>query len=169
MITTIGINGNHYLPDSEDKKNFEKKILQLDNRETLFFKNTEINKQPGNFSSLEKRKKTRLLVKRGVANIVLLLNEVVAIYTTNKLVYVIDRESKKYSIDKTLTELEEELDPTIFFRANRQYIININFVKSFKAYKRVKLIVDINISELDYRICISQHVAPAFKKWMNNA
>lgn len=169
MITTIGINGNQYLPESEAKKDFEKKILQMNNLETLFFKNTQINKQPVNFSIPEKRKKTRLLVKRGATNIVLLLNDVVAIHTTNKLVYVIDRNSKKYSIDKTLTELEEELDPAIFFRANRQYIININFVKSFKAYKKVKLLVDINISGQDYRVCISQHVAPAFKKWMNEA
>ena len=169
MITTIGINGNHYLPESEIKKDFEKKILQLDNPEALLFKNTEINMPPGNFFRLEKRKKTRLLVRRGVANIVLLLNDVVAIYTTNKLVYVIDRDSKKYSIDKTLTELEEELDHTIFFRANRQYIININFVKSFKTFRKVKLMVDINIPDLQYRVCISQHVAPSFKKWMKDA
>ncbi|MEO6837316.1 MAG: LytTR family DNA-binding domain-containing protein [Ginsengibacter sp.] len=169
MITTIGINGNHYLPESEDKKDFKKKISQLDTLETLLFKNTETNELPGIFSQFEKRKKTRLLVKRGVANIVLFLNDVVAIYTTNKLMYVVDKDSKKYSIDKTLTELEEELDPTIFFRANRQFIININFVKSFKAYRRVKLIVDFNIPELEYRVCISQHVAPSFKKWMNDA
>ena len=93
MITTIGINSNHYLPGSEVKKDFEKKILQLDKLEALLFKNTEINKQPDNFSALEKRKKTRLLVRRGVANIVLLLNDVAAIYTNNKLVYVIDRDS----------------------------------------------------------------------------
>ena len=169
MVTTIGINGNHYLPESEVKKDFEKQIFQLDNMEALLFKNTETTNLPGSFSRLEKRKKTRLLVRRGVANIVLLLNDVAAIYTNNKLVYVIDRDSKKYSIDKTLTELEEELDSSIFFRANRQYIININFVKSFKAYRRVKLIVDINIPEPEYRVCISQHIAPSFKKWMNDA
>lgn len=169
MVTTIGINDNHYLPESEVKKDFEKKIFQLDNLEALLFKNTKTTNLPSNFFELEKRKKTRLLVRRGVANIVLLLNDVAAIYTTNKLVYVIDRDSKKYSIDKTLTELEEELDPTIFFRANRQYIININFVKSFKAYRRVKLIIDINIPEPEYRVCISQHIAPSFKKWMNDA
>ncbi len=169
MMTTIGINGNNYLSESEDTKYFENRILRLDNLETLLLTNRDINKQTGDIFKFEKRKKTRLLVKRGVTNIAKLLDDIAAIYTKNKLVYVIDRDSKKYSIDNSLSELEEELDKSTFFRANRQYIININFVKSFKAYKRVKLLVDINIPKLEYPVIISQHVAPAFKKWMEEA
>jgi len=104
-----------------------------------------------------------------VANIALLLLDIAAIYTKNKLVYVIDKDSKNYSIDKTLTELEEKLDDTVFFRANRQYIINIYFIRSFKAYQKVKLLVDIDIPELEEPVIISQQVAPAFKKWMEEA
>jgi len=101
-----------------------------------------------------------------VVNIALLLVDIPVIYTKNKLVYVIDRHSKKYSIDKTLAELEEKLDYDLFFRANRQYIININFVRSFKTYKKVKLILDIGIPELEEPVIISQQVTRAFKKWM---
>jgi DNA-binding LytR/AlgR family response regulator len=66
-------------------------------------------------------------------------------------------------------ELEEQLDEDIFFRANRQYIININFVKSFRPFERVKLLVELNITGFEEDVIISQHVAPAFKKWMNDA
>jgi DNA-binding LytR/AlgR family response regulator len=104
-----------------------------------------------------------------VTNIVLLLEDIAAIYTRNKLVYVIDRDHKKYLIDKKLMELEEQLDEDIFFRANRQYIININFVKSFSPFERVKLRVELNITGFEEDVIISQHVAPAFKKWMNDA
>jgi len=168
-MTTTGINGQNFLSKSETLKYPEETILKMDRSQTLLLNNTFSNKQTDNFLKFEGRKKTRLLVKRGVTNISLLLTDIAVIYTENKLVYVIDRDSKKYSIDQTLTELEESLDNTIFFRANRQYIININFVKSFKAYKKVKLVVDIEIPELKYPVIISQHVAPAFKKWMNDA
>ena len=128
-----------------------------------------INRQKDNFLKLKKKSKTRLLVKRGVAYISLLLKDIALIYTKDKLVYIMDRDSKKYSIDKSLTELEEELDPFIFFRANRQYIINLNFIRSFKAHQKVKLLVDMDVPELEEPVVISQQVAPAFKKWMNEA
>lgn len=150
--------GHNYLSMSGINKEPEKTNLEIHELEKLLLQEPH-----------EKRKKSRLLVKRGVANIALLLIDIAVIYTKNKLVYVIDRDSKKYSIDKTLTELEEKLDDTIFFRANRQCIININFVRSFKVYQKVKLLVDIDIPELEEPVIISQQVAPAFKKWMEEA
>jgi len=120
-------------------------------------------------AQIHKRVKTRLLVKCGVSHIALRLSKIAAIYTKNKLVYVIDRDAKKYTIDKTLTELEQKLDKSDFFRANRQYIININFVKSFKSYEKVKLLIDISIPEINHSIVISQETAPAFRKWMHDA
>lgn len=107
------------------------------------------HKQSGNTLKFEEKKKTRLLVKRGVAHISILLNNIALIYTKDKLVYAIDRDSKKYSIDKTLTELAEELDHSIFLRANRQYILNLNFIKSFKTYNKVKLIYAPGIVSFD--------------------
>ncbi|MBS1576922.1 MAG: LytTR family transcriptional regulator, partial [Bacteroidetes bacterium] len=62
-----------------------------------------------------------------------------------------------------------ELDDSMFFRANRQYIVNINFVKGFKAYEKVKLLVDLTLQEINHCIIISQETAPAFRKWMYEA
>jgi DNA-binding LytR/AlgR family response regulator len=115
------------------------------------------------------RKKTRLIVKKGLENISLRLEDVVLFFTENKIVYVVDKWSKKYLVDKNLGELEEDLDDSIFFRANRQYIININYIKGFKSYEKVKLQVDLVIPELNYCIIISQETAPAFRKWMHEA
>jgi DNA-binding LytR/AlgR family response regulator len=42
---------------------------------------------------------------------------------------------QKYLADKSLHDLEKELDPKIFFRVNRQYMININYLESFKISK----------------------------------
>jgi len=72
-------------------------------------------------------------------------------------------------IDRNLGELEEDLDNNIFFRANRQYIVNINYIKGFKPYEKVKLQLDLAPAELNYSIIISQETAPAFRKWMYEA
>jgi DNA-binding LytR/AlgR family response regulator len=60
------------------------------------------------------------------------------------------------------------LDHSIFFRANRQYIINFNFIKSFNPIKKVKLLVNMEVPDLEEPLIISQQVSPAFKKWMND-
>ncbi len=114
-------------------------------------------------------KKKRLVVKKGMENISLRLEDVVLFYTENKIVYVVDRIGKKYLTDKNLSELEETLDTNIFFRANRQYIININFIKGFKSYEKVKLQVDLTLPELNHNIIVSQETAPQFREWMYNA
>jgi DNA-binding LytR/AlgR family response regulator len=102
-------------------------------------------------------------------NIAMRLEDIVLFYTENKIVYVIDKNGKKYMTDKNLSDLEDELDDVIFFRANRQYIVNLNYVKGFKAYEKVKLLVDLIIPELNHCIIISQETAPAFRKWMYEA
>src|SRR5450432_787645 len=145
-------------------------LLKPVNKIQTHFSHTRANAPIANLERfINGRKKTRLLVKRGMENIAVRLEDIALIYTQNKLVYVMDRCSKKYVSDKTLSELEEELDNTIFFRVNRQYIININYVKSFKAHEKVKLLIDITIPEINHSIIISQETAPAFRKWMHDA
>lgn len=116
-----------------------------------------------------KKRKTRLLVQKGLENILLKMDDIVLFYTENKVVYVVDRLEKKYLTDSNLLELEEELDPLVFFRANRQYIININFIKSFRAYEKVKIKLDLNLTELNHCIIVSQETAPHFRKWIYEA
>lgn len=114
------------------------------------------------------KKPPRLVVKRGQEHLFLLLEDVVLFYTENKIVYTVDKTGKKFLVDKNLSDLEAELDPMVFFRANRQYIININYVRGYKTYERVKLQLDLQVS-LSHCIVISQETAPLFKKWIYSA
>lgn len=117
---------------------------------------------------LHVKKQPRLVVKRGQEHLFLLLEDVALFYTENKIVYLIDKAGKKFLVDKNLSDLEAELDAGIFFRANRQYIVNINYVKGYKTYERVKLQLDLNVP-VNHCIVISQETAPLFKKWIYSA
>lgn len=114
------------------------------------------------------RMKKRLIVKKGIENIALKIEDIALIYTENKVVFVIDGQTgKKYTTDKKLVELETELDGSIFFRANRKYIISINFLKAFKAFEKVKILVQLTIPDVGHQIVISQESAKYFKKWID--
>jgi DNA-binding LytR/AlgR family response regulator len=111
-------------------------------------------------------RKTRIIVKKGLENIALKIEDVVLFYTENKVVYLMDKQKSKYIYDRNLSELESELDPVIFFRANRKYIVNINYIKSYKTFEKVKLILELTIPDLQHQIILSQETAPDFKKWL---
>jgi DNA-binding LytR/AlgR family response regulator len=115
------------------------------------------------------RKRSRILLRRGIENITMPLHEIVLFYTENKVVYAVDRSGRKFMVDKNLSDLEEELDNKTFFRVNRQYILNIEYIKSFKPYERVKLWVDLTVPDIDHPIIVSQETAPFFRKWLLEA
>jgi DNA-binding LytR/AlgR family response regulator len=118
------------------------------------------------FESFAKAKK-RLIVRKGMMNISLKLEDIVLFYTEDKIIYAMDREGRKYVCDKNLSELDEELKDAGFFRVNRQYIINAEFIRGYKSYEKVKLTVDLNVPLADHLIVVSQETAPYFRRWMN--
>ena len=167
MMNAFEYNGIDYLLKPVNEDELRKAIIKYRMLEKHFNNQPSLNKLVQYVSN---RKKTRLVVKKGLENISLRLEDIVLFYTENKIVFVIDRYGKKYLADKNLGELEVELDDLVFFRANRQYIININFVKGFKSFEKVKLQVDLILPELNQHcIIISQETAPAFRKWMSEA
>ncbi|MBS1742794.1 MAG: response regulator transcription factor [Bacteroidetes bacterium] len=167
MLYAFESNGIDYLLKPVEKEELSKAILKYKMFEQHF-----INQQKPMHNLLaltNPKKKSRLIVKKGIENVSLKLEDIILFYTENKIVYLVDKFEKKYIVDKTLNDLELELDNAIFFRANRQYIINLNFVKCFKAYNKVKLQVDLNLTERNHSIIISQLTAPYFRKWISEA
>jgi len=113
-----------------------------------------------------KKKKTRLIVRKGAENIALRVEEIAFIYRDNTIIVAVDKEEKKYLCDRNLSALEEELDESMFFRANRKYLVNIQFIRGFKTFEKVKLEVSLSLSTGNHNIIVSQETAPLFKKWI---
>ncbi len=114
-----------------------------------------------------KKKKTRLIVRKGNENIALKVEDIAFIYRDHTIILAVDKEEKKYLCDRNLSALEEELDESMFFRANRKYIVNIQFIRGFKTFEKVKLEVSLLLPTCNHNIIVSQETAPLFKKWMN--
>jgi DNA-binding LytR/AlgR family response regulator len=166
MLNAFEYNGIDYLLKPIEESGLRKAIDKYRRLEKHFAAHAPMNNL---LDYIGNHKKKRLLVKKGLENIALRLEDIVLFYTEHKLVYVVDRAGKKYMADKNLGELEESLDDSIFFRANRQYIININFIKGFKSFEKVKLQVDLTLPDLTHSIIVSQETAPLFREWMYNS
>ena len=160
IMNAFEYNGIDYLLKPVDERDLGKTLAKYKTLEKHFTQHAFIR-------SLTSRRKTRLLVNKGTETVPLKIEDVAIIYTENKIVYVVDKDGKKYMLDRYLADLEKELDPTMFFRVNRQYIVNIAFIKSYKTYEKVKLLIDLSMPDLNHRIIISQEMAACFWWWIS--
>lgn len=75
-------------------------------------------------------------------------------------------QAETYLLNHSLDELMKVLDKTIFFRANRQFIINLKACRFFTNEENGKMALHLDPS-YDDEVIISQKRAPAFKEWLN--
>jgi DNA-binding LytR/AlgR family response regulator len=81
-------------------------------------------------------------------------------------IYLINGE--KYQLEaESLDEVEDVLDPAHFYRANRQFIINIDAVQAVKPIENSKLIVKLKEPNHHLEIDLSRLKTPEFKKWLD--
>lgn len=69
-------------------------------------------------------------------------------------------------ISLTLEELEEQLDPQVFFRVNRQHIIHADSIDKIQTYSTSKLRVVLK-RDAEREILISREKVPLFKQWLD--
>ncbi len=91
----------------------------------------------------------------------------IACFQKDALIYIQTIDKEQYITDfQTMEEIEEVLNPAIFFRANRQFIININSVESYRTDSYGKLIAKLKAPNI-ITIDISREKAQAFKSWLH--
>jgi DNA-binding LytR/AlgR family response regulator len=109
--------------------------------------------------------KKRFLVRRGADYLAVKTEDIAYFYATHKLVCLVDCKGQKFILDKSLADLEKEVDGAQFYRLNRKYLANINAIKKVRAYSKSKLLIDLEPS-MNEEIVISQENVTAFKGWM---
>ncbi len=174
-IRAFKVNSIDYLlkPIKEDEleiafQKFEKLYTQTEN--TNQYSNEEIENFFKLANSIVERKKEyrkRFLIS-GITNLTKLeVKDVAYFYSTNKLTFAVDFEQKEHNLDFNLEQLEQELNPEHFFRANRKTIVNINSVVKLKRDHGGKLLLEISPSP-NFEIVISRLKASDFKNWIGN-
>lgn len=85
-----------------------------------------------------------------------------------KALYLIGVDHKRYLIDGTLTALEKRLDPSKFFRINRQFCLSFNAIESMVYYSKTRIKVKLSPVVFDIKDAIvSQERGSDFKNWLD--
>ncbi|MGL4583744.1 MAG: LytR/AlgR family response regulator transcription factor [Flavobacterium sp.] len=95
------------------------------------------------------------------------VDEIDFIFSELKITHLVLKDKSVIIVGQTLEELEEELDPAVFFRANRQHIISVDSIDNIQNYHNGKLKVSL-VKDPQREVIISREKAPLLKSWLNS-
>jgi len=157
------LNSIDYLAKPLKRKNIIRAIQKYKTLEAYFLE----RKKNFHAFSVGKNPKSRIIVRKGTSFKALSTNDIICFYTQNKVVYAVTREGQKFIYDKNLSQLEQEMDPSTFFRVNRQYVVNGQHINGFRNIDKIRIAIELSVG-FDQKIIVSQDNAAAFRKWIYN-
>ncbi len=118
-------------------------------------------------SGEQSKYKKRFAVKYGEHLKTISIDEAAYFYTEDKINFITTKENRRYTIDNNLDALETMLDPNIFFRINRQYIISIQAIAEMFSYSKSRVLIKLN-PPAKHETIVSTERSGDFKLWLGD-
>jgi len=116
-------------------------------------------------SNQDKEFQKRIVIRYGDTIKMIEITDIAYFYTEEKINFLCTLADTRMPIDQNLDELEEILNPKIFFRINRQFIINIAAIEKMLTWSksRVKIILK---PASEHETIVSTERSSHFKDWL---
>lgn len=111
------------------------------------------------------RYKERLMIKRGQQLGYVKTESLAYCFADGKLCFAVDFTGTKYLLENNLSQLEEQLNPTNFYRINRHLLVNIEAVKKVHTWLGGRLKVEVQPATTAETI-VSRERVNGFKDWL---
>jgi DNA-binding LytR/AlgR family response regulator len=94
------------------------------------------------------------------------INTIAFFTALEKSVFLVIDDNHRYAIDYTLEKLEEVLNPKIFYRINRKFIVNISSIKGMYTYSKSRVKIELK-PDPETEVIVSSERSSGFKDWLN--
>jgi DNA-binding LytR/AlgR family response regulator len=112
-----------------------------------------------------KNYKKRFVIRFGEHIKTLNIEDTAYFYCEHKTTFAKTFDHKNYPVDYNLDNLEQLLDPAIFFRINRQYLVNIKAIQEMRTYSKARVIITLEPRTPEQPVVSSERSA-LFKQWL---
>jgi DNA-binding LytR/AlgR family response regulator len=167
LLKAFKVNSIDYLLKPIKKKDLERSLDKYRNLQASFGqKGLDMAALLSQINLTEANYKSRFLVKQGDKMLAIRAEDIVCFQSKHGVVHINTRNEKTYLSDFTLDELNNQLDPQLFCRSNRQFIVNADYINTVHKHFKGKLLVELNHFD-DEQILVSSEKATAFKQWLD--
>lgn len=115
----------------------------------------------------DKEYKKRFIVKTGEKIIIIPIDDIAYCYSEDKSTYAICRNGSRRLLDYSLDTVQEMLDPKLFFRISRSYIVSINSIENISKYLGTRLKLQLTPRSED-DVVVSRSRTSDFLEWLDN-
>ena len=143
----------------------------LEKFKRISFQASELSVFENLMSSIQKsirKYRQSFLIKRGETLIPVNVSDLAVFYIQNGVVRGATFDKQVHIIDEKLEDLEKDLDPDIYFRANRQFIVHRKAIRELNTYFNGRLLV-ITEPKTPAEIIVSKANAGKMKNWLKEA
>ncbi len=112
--------------------------------------------------------KTSILVHYKESFIPIAVNKIAFFIVENEILYTQTFDNQRYPVFKSMSEIESSIDLSLFFRINRQVLLNKNAIKEVQPYFNRKVIIktDVKIKE---QLIVSRLKVSEFMNWIEQS
>lgn len=166
-LDAFKVNSIDYLLKPITFQDLEKSIEKLNKLKDNLSQKPAVNIYEALAQLQQKTYKNRFMVKLGEHIKSIAISDISLFYAEGRDAYLVTREKRKFIIDYKLEELEGLLDPKLFFRVNRTFILHIESIKDVVIFSNSRLKIFPQI-DLDKEIIVSREKVSQFKEWFND-
>lgn len=165
-IRAFKVNSIDYLLKPIDKTElaaaFQKfHLLQSKFKDALYLQ--EMKELFSNFNK-SKQYKERFAVHVG-RSVTLIPVEEIALFLKEELIYLVNKDGSRFITDyRSLDEVEELVNPKLFYRVNRQHLAHLPFIESYRGDDTGKLTLKLRGIKTN-ELIVSKEKAADFRKW----
>ncbi|MFZ5970974.1 MAG: LytR/AlgR family response regulator transcription factor [Bacteroidota bacterium] len=168
-LDAFKVNGIDYLLKPVTYADLSASLQKVETlREQLRWNEEKSEKVIQAFEQPAKAYKNRFMVKLGDHIRSITSDQISFFHADGRDVYLVTNQIRKFIIDYTLENLDELLDPKMYYRVNRSYILNIAAIQDVVVYSNSRLRITPNI-KWDDEIIVSREKVSEFKDWFDGA
>lgn len=162
-IKAFKLNSIDYLLKPFDEKELEAALIKFEN---IFHDNSH-KTDPKNFEQiLAVKNKNRFLISKGDNYHYIETADIAHFYSEEGVVFLHTFQNKRYIINYTLDQLEQQLDSRLFFRVSRNCIGNVKSIENVAKYFNSRLKLSFQ-PVCPHEVLVSRVRVPDFLKWMD--
>lgn len=166
-LKAFKVNSIDYILKPVDEAELSRAFEKFESMKSKFLNpNQMLNSIQQAMQMLTKKYKERFVVKVGEHLRSIETREVLFFNSMDKATFCFTDDGRKHVLDFTLDQLEQVLDPAMFFRINRKYIVSVDSIHDMISHvnSRLKLVLK-KCNDSD--VVVARERVQAFKEWLD--